>query len=114
LLAKADLLTAKGMGKIEGSIRPFYDLRLMQANDFLQQIRSEHENCAIVPTPDRMRDTVRLGLIEEQNMVWIGDKLAASDLLQKHARAWENHVMAAGIFFLSAVPAFRATTHVMN
>jgi hypothetical protein len=61
-----------------------------------------------------MRDTIRFGLIEEQDVVWVGNELTPSSQLQKHARARKDNVMPARTFFRAMLPEFRAAADIVN
>src|SRR6185503_20798146 len=102
-----DLVVAQRVGEFEGPLRTLLDLGLIRADGFEQQLRSKLKNRAIVAAINRMRDTIRFGLVEEQNVVRVGHELEPRNPLQKHTRARENDMMRARMFLRAVIPAFR-------
>src|SRR5262245_18447776 len=106
-------VTTEGLSEFKRSLRALVDSRLISPDGFQQQRRSKLEHSAIVPTVHRVRDPIRFGSVEEQNVIRVGNELASCDLFQKHARARKDNVMSARIFFRAMVPAFPTVTHVV-
>jgi hypothetical protein len=53
-------------------------------------------------------------LIEEQDVVGFGNKLAPCNALQKHARARKDNVMLARTFFRAMLSELRAAADIVN
>src|SRR2546425_338804 len=102
------------VSEFEGPRRALPNSGLIRADSFEQQFRSKLEHCAIIATINRMRHTIRFGLVEEQDVILIGNELTPCDPLQKHTRARKDNVMPARMFFRAMLPALRAAADVVN
>jgi len=114
LMEKEDCLLGERVSEVEQALRAIRNGGLKKANDFPQQFRAKSEHGAVVAAFDRVRATIRLVLVEEQNVIRIGDELAPSHLLQEYTRTWKDNVIPNRVLFRTALPKFRTTADIVN
>src|SRR5215813_9150943 len=94
-------IRARSVTDSKRRVEPLGVARRVNRNQIESNCRVDCQNCAVIASRDRMGVSIRLGLIEEENVVRISNEILSAVSSTKHASTNKHDAMG-GIRFLGS------------